>query len=451
VSRLRAGLLWLLCVLAGPALGANPVVRAAILGKSPHWVGQPVTLQVDILVPNFFMSAPKWPQQLQIPGAVANVNEGATQHLNETIGGEAFVGIRQTYLITAQTEGEFTLPAVKIPFDYAAVPGQKTAGSVTLPALKFKAELPAGAKAGAGGGTPAPVARVTLKQTLDRTPEQLRSLKVGDALTRRVEAYAERTQAMMIPPPAFDAPAGVRVYRQDPVLADESQDRVGFVGGRRTDRATYVFEREGRVTLPEIDIAWFNAQTGQRELARAPAIELDVAPNPGFAPAIAPAQPASAAAPAAVPARPVDWRRWAPLGAAALLGLVLLAWLVRHALPRLAAWLRERRAVRASSEPAAFARIEAACRAGQAAQAYATLLAWRQRAGIASMAELCALGRAADLRVALATLEKQLYGGEAAASWNGAALAAALRTARRQWIAGHSAHTAWPALPPLNP
>jgi hypothetical protein len=36
---------------------------------------------------------------------------------------------------------------------------------------------------------------------------------------------------MFVPPPTLAAPDGVGVYRKDPVLSDERQDRVGLVPG----------------------------------------------------------------------------------------------------------------------------------------------------------------------------------------------------------------------------
>src|SRR5262249_30510298 len=147
-------------------------------------------------------------------------------------------------------------PPAKIAFRYAAEPGKPpVAGEVTLPPLKFSAKGAPGGAAAAGGAS-GPVAKVTIKQTVERN---------GNALVRTVDTYAERTQAMMIPPPEFEAPAGVRVYRQDPVLTDETKDRVGFQGGRRVDRVTYVFEKPGDYKLPAIEVGWFNAAANRQE------------------------------------------------------------------------------------------------------------------------------------------------------------------------------------------
>ena len=228
-----------------------------------------------------------------MPNAVVTLQDDA-QNLTETIDGTAYAGIRRTYLITPQAAGDYTLPQVDITFTYAAVPGQPPAnGSVTLPPTSFTVAGVPGS--GSGPGT-AVAARVTIEQAVDGG--DLENLKVGDAVVRTITITAEGIQAMMIPPPTVDAPSGVRMYRQDPVLKDETTDRGEFVGGRRTDRATYVFEQPGDYTLPAIEIAWFNPATGKSEAARAPEIKVAVSVNPGASPAIAPEPPPIEAAPA---------------------------------------------------------------------------------------------------------------------------------------------------------
>jgi hypothetical protein len=214
-------------------------------------------------------------------------------------------------VIVPQQEGDFTLPPEKITFQYAAVPGKPTPGVVTLPPRKFSAKLPVGAKTEEGA---IPGARVPVKQTLDRGVQRLH---VGDAITRRLDIFASHTQAVMIPPPSFEAPPGVRVYHKDPQLSDVTAERGEFVGGRRVDVATYVFDQPGTYVLPEIDLRWYNPVSDHAEMARAPQIEISVAPNPDTQPAIAPEAAPVAAAPEA-PQQRVDWQPWLKWGVVAL-------------------------------------------------------------------------------------------------------------------------------------
>lgn len=431
----------------GPAHAAGtPMVRVKIDATGPVLVGQQVRVDVQVLVPNFFLSAPDFPT-FDIPGAIVTMPDESALNLTETIGAESYAGIQKTYVIVAQQAGEFTLPPARITFQYAAVPGQPPAdGVVALPPQTFTATLPAGAPASAGT---VPVAKVTITQSLDG---EATGLKAGDALIRTVEVFAERTQAMMIPPPAFDAPAGVRVYVQDPVLTDVTRDRIGFLGGRRIDRATYVFEKPGDYTLPGVEIPWFNAATSKQEIARAPEVTVSVAPNPGFQPAIAPGAPPDPAPSSPAKAR-FDWTRMRPWIAAAIAAALLLGWSCRRYAPRWRAWREARRHAREESEPAYFARVEHACRANDAPGTYRALAAWARRTGAGSITACVEELGSPSLRDEITALEQALFARRGAdGAWSGRGLASAATEARAVGRARRArAVNTSPALPALNP
>jgi hypothetical protein len=308
---------------------------------------------------------------------------------------------------------------------------------VTLPPQTITARLAEGAQAAA----PALVAKVVVTQTLDG---DLGAVKVGDALTRTLETFAANTQAMMIPPPRFQAPEGVRLYPRDPVLNDVKTDRGDVTGGRRIEQVTYIFEEPGLYTLPAIEIGWVNADSGKRQVATAPAIRVSVAPAPAPRTEIAPpAPPGDAAEPATYSLweRPLAWLLG--LVAATLAGL----WGWGRFGPRLRAWRQARRQAWQASERASFARLKRACWAGDAASAYRELGIWARCEGLKTTQDLCQ-GEPA-LRCEVAKLERHLYGGRPAL-WNGPALLNAAATVRAARLAGnrHGSHAALPALNP---
>jgi hypothetical protein len=301
---------------------AQPVVRVNVRPAGRHLVGQQVQIDVQVLVPNFFMSAPQFPT-IDIPGAVVTMPDETGLNLSETIRGESYAGIQKTYVFVAQTAGKYTLPPAAITFSYALEPGKPTGAKVTLPPTVIEIEWPAG-KAPPPDGSSALVSRITIEQTLDRDPG---TLHVGEALTRTIATTAARTQAMFIPPPDFTAPDGVRMYRKDPVLSDEREDRVGLVAGHRTDRVTYTFDRPGTYQLPALDVKWFNAQANREETARADAVNVTVAAAVASA-AIAPEPP-----PPPVPEEPANRFRIPLLATLAIVAL-LVAWALRHVMLR---------------------------------------------------------------------------------------------------------------------
>ncbi len=429
-----------------PLAAGKPVIRVSIVPQGAVLVGQQVTVTVQILVPNYFLSSPDWPT-LEIEGAVVTMPEEVMPHLTETIEGESYAGVQRAYVVTPQREGEFVLPPLEIRFKYAAVPGQPPAdGVVIMPPARFAARLPEGARTEEGV---LPVARVTVGQSLDRPAT---GLKAGDTVTRTITSVIAHAQPMMILPPAIEAPAGVRIYRQDPSL----DTRVGVHGelnaGRRVDRVTYLFEKPGHYTLPAVEFPWFDAAANARDIARAPEIAVDVAPAAAAGPVIAPAPPLPAPAPPA----PSPWlalERRLPW----ILGAFTLVWLLYRLWRALWPGYRDRRAARRyaheHSEPAYFERFERACAAGDPLKAYAALARWAGYGGHASIRHWCAILDHSGFTAEVEVLERSLFRGAAnPAAWSGARMQAAAREARTTWL-GRAAHMRRhrAALPPMNP
>lgn len=448
---------------------AAPFARVSLQGKQPVLVGQQVHLNVTVLTPNYFTSAPPFPP-LNVPGAIVTMPDESGMNSTETINGVTYAAIQKSYIFSAQQAGEFTLPPVKISFKYGGDDGKPQQGTVSLPPFKIRAALPAGAVAAAGaasaGSTSAtgvmPVARVTIAQHFDQplsgnAPHAHLQVEAGEALVRTLDTYAAQTQAMMIPPPRADAPPGVRVFAADPQLNDITQDRVGLVGGRRIDKLTYVFEKAGRYTLPAIDVAWFNAAAGKPEQAEAPAVDIEVVPRTNASAAIAPE--AASAASANVAARPhIKWMDAARMLSVVVIGIVLLWWVVRWLWRRMPAWRHAwltSGASRRNSEPALFRAVAQACARGDAQRTYAALLAWSSQHVGSSVRAWCTQLGATELAAGFALLEQRLYGSGAVNNstppWQAASFSRLLKRARADWLRQPQRHVAARVLPPLNP
>lgn len=91
----------------------------------------------------------------------------------------------------------------------------------------------------------------------------LKNLHAGDSIERRITVTATKMQAMLIPPLPLEAPAGLRIYPEEPVVQDQKTDRGDFVYGRRTESAKYFIQKEGDYTLPAIQLKWWNLSTNR--------------------------------------------------------------------------------------------------------------------------------------------------------------------------------------------
>jgi hypothetical protein len=443
VTRAASTLLSLLALLAATAAdAAEPIIRVVMPAATPYLAGQPINMEVQVLVPNFFMSPLQFPT-LDIPGAVVTLSDDRAMNFNETIGGESYSGIRKSYLIVPEQGGTFALPPAQLTFSYAAVPGQATPASVTLPQRSFEVMVPADA---IGPNGPLPLAPPDITQSWDRSTD---GLKVGDTLTRTIDIYARGIQAMMISPPRLDTPIGAKAYPHDPVLASEKTNGKDFAGGRRIDRVTYEFTRPGDYVFPAITVDWYNVAAGKAEIAAAPELKIGVAAVATAAPAIAPEAPAPEAPKPWL--RTVDWSFWLPAGLAAIVGILVFAFAGARYLPPMAAWMAKRRKAYRQSEPVYFRRLRTSCRTGDAMAVYRALAAWSQVAGIESVSAWARRFGEPLLVAEIDRLNSDLFSGrKVGAVWQTGSLETELVKTRRNFRKTR-ARRRTPMLPALNP
>lgn len=443
LAALPRQIIWLLGLslwLAGTAFAANPFARATLTTKAPIYAGQQIEVDVDVFVPNYFLSPPQFPL-FDLPGTVVTMPDERGMNLNETVNGEAFSGIRKTYAITPQAAGDYVLPPAVIPFGYAAVPGQMSKGQVTLPSLKFTVEA---VPQGAGGEAGVTAGEITLTQSFDRDPA---GLKAGDALVRTITIRAAGLAPMMIPEPTFDAPADVQLYRHDPVLSEERTSRGDITAGLRKDVATYVFAMPGTYALPAISLPWFDPASGSTQTAEAAGVTVNVNAAPAAAPALAPPAPPPAE-------EPFDWLWWLGI-AASIAALATLIQLAANLFGRLETRLETALEQRAQSEATAFCHVLDACRDHDPMRLETALDHWSRRTGNTPLSRW--LDRFADPATAnaFADYRRSRYGsgGSHQDGPDRLRLRGGLKVARQRWLSETSADGGGPTsdLPDLNP
>jgi hypothetical protein len=237
-------------------------------------VGSLVELQLDVLTDSWFTDAPTLPD-LTLDGALVMPPNGHAQHLNQTLDGKSFNGMRYSYLITPNLAQGFDIPALTV----SATPAQATSplSARSLP-LHFIAAQPPGFEAGEAVLV---ASGLRFKQQVfnSATP-----LKVGDSLTRQLTLQADGTLAMSLPVPSLADIAGLSRYPKSPQVTALDDGRGNFTGGQRIDTATYRIDTEGRHILPAIDVKWWDASSQQTRTAQVPAITVEAAANSAYRP-----------------------------------------------------------------------------------------------------------------------------------------------------------------------
>lgn len=243
--------------------------------------------------------------------------------------------------------------------------------------------------------------------------------QVGAIFKRTIVQRAFGISGMALAPATGTSADGIRVYPGNVEIKD-LLERGDFLGERR-ETMTYLIQKPGTITLPEIRYVWWNPKTEQLQSKTLPAVSFEVAP---------------------LSATPTLGKML--VGRYAWLWLLALAaGLIAAQRRRLVRWARQCWKTLNPPERRAARKLLHACRLHDAASAESAWIAWRnaQNAGFKPSPKLSA---------AVLGLQRHLFGPQPLDLWRGDQLADAFRQYLDAAI-DHSSHASASILPLLNP
>lgn len=337
------------CVAAEPP----PQVRANIAEQEEIWVGQRVTLVVELLTPGTFASTPNFDLP-RIAGVVLMPPSESPTVGSETIKEISFTTQRHELSAFAQRSGDIEIPPFAVRFASAPAFGKPPEDhTVMTKQLKFNAQMPPGAE---GLSLVITTSNLIATESWDPQPAA-KPVPMGSAFTRTITLEASDIPGMILPAFPHQAPPGMSAYARTPIVEDKSNR--GVTTGRRVDQVTFVCESSGTFELPALAIAWWDPQERQLKRVELAGQKFEVAASSQSA-------PVTAESPTTISARSVM----------AIIALTVVGGVV------LALAIRTRRRPKATHaiEAARFAEFEQACRAGDAHATLSALYSWLDQA-----------------------------------------------------------------------
>lgn len=420
---------FLLCAVALASFATRPLAAQDALeplievelSETEVVPGQPTILRVTVLVPTWLPKPVTFPS-FEVPDLMVKLPERATSPVSRTIEGETWSGVSRGYRISPMVPGTMTVPAQELTI-YWAEPGKtdplitkSTIESVTVTGI-----VPKGAEA-----LDPFIAASGLKLSEDLSTE-MRELKPGDSLTRKVVLEIDGTSPLFVPKllPPHEI-QGVASYPAEPEVS-ETTDRT-WVSGKRVESTTLVAESGGSGSVPPVEVSWYNLGTQQVEIARIEGFDLVVD------------------GPVARTRPEVDLRLLAVVGLFGGLLAYGLFRLGRYLLPKFRSWRKKRHAAHRLTERWAYAQVQRAVQARDYGAVMGALSVWEARL---PLYEAPTRSVAAS---ALSDIGRRLFGPDharGAAEWS--ALANALDAHRRASLAHEKRRQERGALLPINP
>jgi hypothetical protein len=240
------------------------------------WVGQAVTLVVELLAPGYFSGAPAF--DLPDPKGLLMVPPGGSPTIStEEVEGTSYTVQRYEFSVFARRAGVQTIPSLAARFRFKRNPLDAALESVAVKTegLSFTAQLPPGAeKLGF-------VICARDLQWVETWTQEPKKAKAGDAFTRTITFTASNVPAMLFPPFPAGQIDGLGIYPKPPEVRDQTER--GEMTGRRRDTITYVCKRPGRFRIPAARLTWWDIDTRQLRTIEFPARMLDVTENSALA------------------------------------------------------------------------------------------------------------------------------------------------------------------------
>ena len=382
-------------------------------------VGEPLELEITVLVPTWFAQPPVYPS-FELPNAIVRRPPDSSYPTSQRVGRDTWSGIVRKYRVYPLVGADFVLADRQIKVTMANPGKDPVVAMEDIPEIRFSATVPVGAES-----LSPYLSGTDLELVLDviGTSEDLAA---GDALVIEYRAELDGLPAMFLPSLAPDIDlAGVSVYRDEPSIADGPP-------ARRSERVTLVFEAGGEFAVPGFGLDYWDTNASSIGSAAADGFSVSVTGPPLTPPMEAQEQR--------------GWQR------PAIIGLVLLATVVilRLAVPAI---LQRRRAARERwlhSETWAFKQAGDRLRAGDSTGAYPALVEWLKRLDPGEdLRSFAYRYGSAELAGNLDTLSAKLYN-NASADASLEQIRHDLSTARARYLEQQEESLS-PPLPPLNP
>ncbi|MBA2657436.1 MAG: BatD family protein [Tatlockia sp.] len=119
-----------------------------------------------------------------------------------------------------------------------------------------------------------PAKQLLLSQGYDKGAT---TLAEGSTLVRTIVLQAVTLPSQLLPPLDLGSSDQFSVYPDKPL--ESNQFKQGDLIGRSTIKLTYLLNKAGKVTIPPVNLPWFNTVTGREELSSLPGLTLEVVPS----------------------------------------------------------------------------------------------------------------------------------------------------------------------------
>lgn len=275
------------------------------------------------------------------------------------------------------------------------------------------------------------------------------TISQGSTLTRTVTLEGVAIPAQLLPSLTFQETSSFSVYPEKG--AERNQVKNGVLVGSVEIKVTYLFNKAGKTTIPELRLPWFNTETGKDEVAVLPPRSLEITPSTTVKTSTTDSQRVDKETATRQPVSDSGLNTNASGGWALALAIIFaLAWLITLGLW---VWQKQSRYTISKREyKKALNALNKACNECNPKKARDAVLKWASLqwpdAPLLNLTDLTQLVRDAHLKKQLHLLSQVLYRSQEKTLWRGDELLRAVYAVKRNQSGKKRKNN---NLPPINP
>ena len=240
------------------------------LSQSSVYVGQPVEVTISVYTSTWFTRGID-PGNIKVNGAFTVYFRSVSS--SKQISGKTYAGVEMIFHVFPYDDEDILFPELEIKVETPDDGGYKG-----IPRVVKTRERKINVKSVPPGYNKAEwivASGMTVKDiwTGDKT-----KVKVGDVLERSIIREIAGSVSELIPPVIWDSLSGVSLY---PGRSEVNNHKTRTaISASRTDGIRYLFEKEGKITIPEMAFTWWNPIHNKLYKRTLKGFTIDVLPNP---------------------------------------------------------------------------------------------------------------------------------------------------------------------------
>ncbi len=237
------------------------------------YIGQPVQLKVSVYSSTWFTKGIDL-GNIQVDGALTVYFRSVSN--SRSFNGKKYAGVDFYYNLFPTKDGTITVPAIDINLESPKEGGYKGIKH----SIKTKPES-IEVKGVPLGYDPNNWLVATSLNVTEKWLTSHQNVKVGDVIQRSISRAAGGTLSEFIPKTVWDSIVGVSIYPKRPSI-NTNKSKTG-VSSSRSETVSYLFEKEGVITIPAIEYLYWNSGNKKFYRKQIDSISLTVKPNADLA------------------------------------------------------------------------------------------------------------------------------------------------------------------------